>query len=168
MPVDDRTARAASGALLSARSVTRGALLAGLLTLVLVACAGAPASPAPTAVDLPTAAPPVTVSIDDLAGRLVDLDGQTVQTTGYILIRGGRDEFCGVLLESYPPQCGGPTFRLLGQMAADVLDGLDRTNDTDPIQAWWGLVTVTGRVDAVGADGAPTITIDTIELAPAP
>ncbi|MFP5341784.1 MAG: hypothetical protein ACLGIJ_02490 [Candidatus Limnocylindria bacterium] len=168
MPFDAPIADAASGALLTARSVTRGALLAGLLTVVLSACGGAPASPSASAVDLPTTAPPVTLSIDDLAGRLADLDGQTVQTTGYLLIRGELDALCGGLLESYPPQCGGPTFRLLGQMSADVLDGLDRTNDTDPIQAWWGLVTVTGRVAAVGADGAPTITIDTIELAPAP
>jgi hypothetical protein len=156
---------------LTARGVTRGGILAALLALILVACGGAAGSPAPTSpaappsdapIDLPTTAP-MTLPFEDLAGRLVDLDGQTVTVSGYLLITGDQAHMCGVLLESYPPQCGAVTVRVLGEVPTDVLDGLDTTTEPDLQKAWWGMVRVTGVVAADGGDGSPTITIESIE-----
>jgi hypothetical protein len=156
---------------LTVRAVTRGGLLAAVLTLILVACGGASASPAPASpaappsdapIDLPTGAP-AALAFEDLASRLVELDGQTVTVTGYLLISDDQAHLCGVLLESYPPQCGAVTLRVLGEVPADVLDGLDTTTEPDIQQAWWGTVRITGVVAADGGDGTPTITIQTIE-----
>jgi hypothetical protein len=157
------------------RGAIRGSILAVLLGLILAACAGpgagssgapsAPPSDAP--IDLPTSAPSTTLTFEDLAGRLAELDGSTVSVTGYLLISGDRAQFCGVLLESYPPQCGAVTFRVIGEVPAAVLDGLDTTTEADIDKAWWGLVTITGQVAADGGDGSPTITIESIELAEA-
>lgn len=156
----------------SMRAVTRGAVLVGLLTLILSACGGTAASAPPSAptppasdapIDLPTAAP-TTLSFEDLAGGLVDLDGTTVAVTGYLLISDDRAQLCGVLLESYPPQCGAVTFRVLGEVPAAVIDGLETTAGDDVSTAWWGTVRITGLVAADGGDGSPTMTIETIEL----
>jgi hypothetical protein len=156
---------------LTVRGLTRGAVLVALLTLILVACGGttgspgssgsaAPPSDAP--VDLPTSAP-TTLSFEDLASRLVELDGETVTVEGYLLISGEQAQLCGVLLESYPPQCGAVSVRVLGEVPADVLDDLDATTEPDIQQARWGTVRITGVVAADGGDGSPTITIETIE-----
>lgn len=156
---------------LTVRGVTRGAVLAALLTLILVACGGTAGSPAPSGsgalpsdapIDLPTDAPP-TLSFEDLAGSLADVDGQSVTVSGYLLITGDQVQLCGVLMESYPPQCGAVAVRVLGEVPADVLDGLDTTTEPDLQKAWWGMVRITGVVAAAGADGSPTITIETIE-----
>ncbi len=69
-------------------------------------------------------------------------------------------------LESYPPQCGGAAVRVLGAIPADVLSALERTNDPTLAQAIWGQVTITGTVAATGADGQPTLTVDTITVDP--
>jgi hypothetical protein len=156
---------------LTVRGVTRGGILAAVLTLILVACGSAAGSPAPTSqaappsdapIDLPTSAPS-TLAFEDLAGSLADLDGQTVTVSGYLLITGDQARLCGVILESYPPQCGAVTVRVLGEVPADVLDGLDTTTEPDLQKAWWGTVKITGVVAADGGDGSPTITIERIE-----
>ena len=46
-----------------------------------------------------------------------------------------------------------------------VADQLDHTTEPDLAQAMWGLVEVTGTFDA-DADGGPTLTIDSIAVAP--
>jgi len=157
----------------SMRGVTRGAVFVAVLTLILVACSGTAASPPPSAsappasdapIDLPTGAPPTTLSFDDLAGGLVDLDGTTVTVAGYLRISDDRAQLCGVLLESYPPQCGAVTFRVIGEVPADVIDGLETTTGDDVSKAWWGTVQISGLVAADGGDGSPTVTIDAIEL----
>lgn len=158
----------------SIRGLARGAILVALLTAILTACAAGGAASTPPAssppasdapIDLPTGAPPTTMSFDDLAGRLVDLDGATVTVTGYLLIADDQAQLCGVLLESYPPQCGAATLRVLGEIPSDVIDGLDTTTGDDVSTAWWGTVRITGRVAAAdGGAGSPTITVESIEL----
>lgn len=153
------------------RGVTRGGVLAALLTLILVACGASASSPGATGsaappsdapIDLPTSAP-TAWSFEDLAGSLADVDGQTVTVTSYLLISDDRAQLCGVLLESYPPQCGAVTMRVLGEVPTSVLDGLDTTTEPDIRKAWWGTVHITGVVAAGG--GAPSITIQSIETA---
>ena len=154
------------------RGTIRGSILAALLTLVLAACAGAGASSAPSPsappsdapIDLPTGAPPTAIPFDVLAGDLAALDGQTVTVTGYLLISDDRAQLCGVLLESYPPQCGAATVQVLGEVPDAVIAGLDTTTG-DVAKAWWGTVTVTGVLAADGGSGTPTITIESIALA---
>jgi hypothetical protein len=151
------------------RGLTRGGVLVALLTLILVGCAGSgaasPSSPPATdpAVDLPTSVP-TTLSFEDLAGDLPGLAGQTVTTTAYLFIDGDQAQLCAALLESYPPQCGGGSVRLLGEVPTAVIDGLDSTSDPGQAKTSWGPVLVSGTV---GTDdsGAPTITITSIELA---
>ena len=48
-------------------------------------------------------------------------DGQ-VQVRGYVLSRDGELRFCDGILESSPPQCGEPSFRLLGGRAAGATE----------------------------------------------
>jgi hypothetical protein len=151
------------------RSLIRGGVLVTLLTLILVGCSGGSAAASPSsppasdpAVDLPTSAP-ATLSFEDLAGDLPALAGQTVTTTAYLFISGDQAQLCGALLESYPPQCGGGSVRLLGEVPTEVIDGLDSTSDPGQAKTSWGPVLVSGTV---GTDdsGAPTITIERIEL----
>lgn len=155
------------------RGMTRGAVLVAMLTLVLVACGRTAASTPPSAsappptdppIDLPTSVPTV-LSFDDLAVGLAGLDGTTVTINGYLLITDGQAQLCGVLLESYPPQCGAATLKVIGEVPADIIDGLDTTTGADISKAWWGTVTISGVVDTDGGDGAPTITIESMELA---
>ncbi len=148
------------------RSLTRGGVLAAILTIILVACGGAAPSASNLPVDLPSTAPPATIAFDTLAANLVDLDGSTVQVTGYLLIDGDRAQLCGVLLESYPPQCGAVTFRVLGAVPEPVLDGLDTTGADNPQRVSWGSVVIIGVVDAGG--GSPTITIESIRISELP
>jgi hypothetical protein len=71
---------------------------------------------------------------------------------------------CSLLLESYPPQCGGG-LRVTGEIPGDVVAGLDKTSEPDLAQAMWGWVEVTGTFQATGSGGAPTIQISEIRLA---
>jgi len=155
------------------RGLIRGGVLVALLTLILVGCgagagAASPSSPPASdpAVDLPTSAP-AALSFEELVGGLPGLAGQTVTTTAYLFIDGDQAQLCGALLESYPPQCGGGSVRLLGEVPTEVIDGLDSTSDPGQAKTSWGPVLDSGTV---GTDdsGAPTITISSIELADTP
>ena len=69
---------------------------------------GAPTSPtAPTAPTTPTA--------------------RETEFTGYLVQSGGEARICEALAESYPPQCGGRSYRLLGFDAASVR-GVEQAN----------------------------------------
>jgi hypothetical protein len=65
-------------------------------------------------------------------------------------------------MESYPPQCGGGTVQVTGEIPADVAAGLDTTSEPGLAQAMWGWVEVTGLFDP--STGAPTIQISEIRL----
>jgi hypothetical protein len=151
------------------RGLIRGGILVALLTIILVGCAGSgavsPSTPPASdpAVDLPTAVP-AALSLDDLAGDLGGLADQSVTIAAYLFIDGDQAQLCSALLESYPPQCGGASVRLLGEVPSAVIDGLEETSDPGQAITSWGPVLVSGTV---GTDdsGAPAITISSIELA---
>ncbi len=147
-------------------------------SIVLVAVVAAACTPAgtPSAAGPSPSAPPATdpgasadlgpvIDPDALVADPAALDGQMVQVRGFFLARDGIAELCSVVLESYPPQCGGGTVRLTGEVPADILDALDRTTEPDLAQATWGYVVVTGTFRAAGAAGAPTLEISAIEIA---
>lgn len=144
---------------------------AASLTLILAACSGGaaspPASPVPAA---PSASAPATsgdpgaaIDVGALLADAAAQDGQTVRVTGNFLADAGSAQLCAVLMESYPPQCGGG-LRLTGTVPADTLAALDTTTEPDLKKMWWGLVTVTGTFHAVGDDGRPTLEIVDIRL----
>lgn len=144
------------------RLAATGAVL--LLTLILSACGSGTASPsgAPPASDAPS--PPATaIDTDALLGD-ASLDGQPVRVAGFFLASGDVANLCSVVLESYPPQCGGGTVRITGQVPADVLDALDSTTDPALAQATWGQVEVTGTYRASGPAGVPTIDLTSIRV----
>lgn len=139
-------------------------LFAILAAIVLTGCSGpgraasdAPASPAP--------APSVAVFDDPgaLVAAVADVDGATVRVSGFLVATPDGAQLCGIVLESYPPQCGGPTLTVTGQVPQDVLDALDTTSEPDLARAWWGWVWVTGTV-AAGSGGTPSIAISSIEV----
>lgn len=138
-------------------------LLTLAVALVLVACGGAGVSPSvPPTTDAPS--PPATaIDTDALLGDPA-LDGQPVRVAGFFLATGDVANLCSVVLESYPPQCGGGTVRITGEVPADVLAALDKTNDPALAQATWGQVEVTGTFRAQGATGVPTIELDSIRV----
>jgi hypothetical protein len=136
-------------------------VLALALVAVLAACGAVPGSPAPTTGDLPA---PAAISIDQLLADIPSADGTSVAVNAFLLINDGSAQLCGIVLESYPPQCGGATIAVLGEVPANVLDSLDGTDDPTLAQARWGWVDVVGTVDAAGAAGGPTITIDSITI----
>ena len=136
------------------------------LALILAACgatgSGASQPPA-TASDLPATA----VDLDTLIADAT-YDGRTVTTQGTFLATGDIAQLCALVMESYPPQCGGATVRVVGEVPADVLAAMDSTrNEPDLAQATWGFVDVIGTYRASGVDGQPTIELGTIALVPA-
>ena len=144
--------------------------LVAILSLVLVACAGAAASPRPTqdpaspaAPSAPSGDPAAAIDVDALLADATARDGQTVRVTGNFLADEGSAQLCALLMESYPPQCGGGV-RLTGEVPADTLAALDTTKEPDLKKMWWGFVTVTGTFHASGDDGRPTLEIETIAL----
>jgi hypothetical protein len=144
-----------------------------VLTLVLAACAGA--SSPPTTSSPPAASPSASpssppssdpaIDVDALLANAAARDGQTVRVTGNFLADADTAELCAVLMESYPPQCGGGV-RLTGTVPADTLAALTTTAEPELKKMWWGYVTVTGTFHASGPDGRPSLEIADIELVP--
>jgi hypothetical protein len=164
----------------SPRTRRSSASLLALASILLVAaCAAAPTNPSPSA---PSSAPPSApssaapsqaadpgpaIAIDDLVADSTGKDGQLVRVTGNFFAdqqTGAR--LCGVMLESYPPQCGGGAVRLVGEVPAAFVAQLDTTTEPGLAKAWWGYVTVVGTYHAAGADGKPAIQLGTIALQP--
>ena len=143
--------------------------LAASLTLVLAACSAPPANPVPAAPTAPAPAsagsgdPGAAIDVDALLANAAAQDGKTVRVTGNFLADAGSAQLCAVLMESYPPQCGGG-LRLTGAVPADTLAALDTTKEPDLKKMWWGFVTVTGTFHAAGDNGQPTLEISAIDL----
>jgi hypothetical protein len=142
-----------------------------LIAVALAACsAPAGASVAPTAQTQPSPAPSAAVdpgpALDPgaLVAAGADRDGQMVRVKGFLLAAGGATRICSVVMESYPPQCGGGTLTLDGKVPDDVVAGLERTTEPGLAEANWGWVEVTGTFEAAGSGGMPTITISEIRL----
>jgi len=79
----------------------RFALLA-LLTVSLAACGGSPDSGAPG-----NAAITVKQALDARPG-------EPIRVRGALIVSGGTARLCYAILESYPPQCGGPSLVVRG------------------------------------------------------
>ena len=143
-----------------------------LLATALGACSGAagpppttPASPPPAAsAPGPSATLGPVIDVEALLRDAPATDGGRVRVDGFFLAAGDAAQLCSVVLESYPPQCGGATVRLTGEVPGAVLAGLDRTQEPDLAPATWGWVIVTGTFRATGTDGRPTLVIEEIEL----
>jgi hypothetical protein len=132
--------------------------IAVLAAIVLAAC-----TPASTPSGAPSA-PAARLTVDALMVDPAALDGRSVTVAGYLLATDAGASMCSLLLESYPPQCGGG-LRVTGEIPGDVVAGLDKTSEPDLAQAMWGWVEVTGTFQATGSGGAPTIQISEIRLA---
>ena len=122
---------------------------------------GSPSAPVPA--DPSPSDPGAAIDVDTLLGDAPALDGQRVRVTGNFLADETEAQLCALLMESYPPQCGGGV-RLTGEVPGDVLAVLDTTTEPDLKKMWWGYVTVVGTFRAAGADGQPTIELETVEL----
>lgn len=144
-----------------------GPALLVLFALVLVVACGGGAAPSVAPSPSEPATPGPATDVATLLGD-ADLDGRPVAVTGFFLAQDGVAQLCDLVLESYPPQCGGPTVRLTGTVPQAVLDALESTSEPGLAQATWGQVVVTGTFRATGTDGGPTIEITTIEVAGAP
>jgi len=135
-----------------------------LLVLVLSACGARAASlPAAGPSSGPSSDPGAAIDVGALLQDTSAKDGQVVRVTGNFLADPGSAQLCDVLMESYPPQCGGGV-RLTGEVPADALALLDTTKEPDLKKMWWGYVTVTGTFRASGANGQPVIELSEISL----
>jgi hypothetical protein len=114
----------------SASRPLAGALL---IACVLAAC-GTPASPSAPRPSSPSSAPAAAIDVDALVSGAAGLDGQPVRVKGYVVVTPGGASMCSLLLESYPPQCGGGV-RVTGEIPADVAAGLDKTTEPGLAQA---------------------------------
>lgn len=137
--------------------------LAAILSLVFAACAGPGAAPSTAATAGPSSDPGPAIDVDALLAAAAANDGQVVRVTGNFLADEGSAQLCALLMESYPPQCGGGV-RLTGEVPGDTLALLDTTKEPDLKKMWWGYVTVTGTFRASGADGRPVIELGEISL----
>jgi hypothetical protein len=139
-----------------------------LITAVLAACAPAGSSVArspSTPSGATTGDPGPAIDTDTLVADAASRDGQPVRVSGFFLADATTAQLCSMSLESYPPQCGGGTVRLVGEVPADVLATLDSTTEPGLDQATWGWVVVTGTFRASGVDGQPTIEFGEVILA---
>lgn len=144
---------------------------AGILTLIsviLVTCAGsaAPASESPPSAASPAPADPGPAIDTDALLADGSLEGKVVRVSGFFLAAGDTARLCSVVLESYPPQCGGGTVRITGEVPAAVLSALESTTEPALARATWGQVDVTGVFRGPGVDGLPTIEMTSIEVIP--
>jgi hypothetical protein len=139
-------------------------LLAGsvLAVLILLACGSTSTPSAAPSASVAPSPPAAALSVDALVADAATLDGRTVRVKGYLLATDAGASMCSLLLESYPPQCGGGV-DVTGEIPGDVAAGLDRTTEPGLAQAMWGWVEVVGTLDASG--GAPTIVLTAIRLA---
>jgi hypothetical protein len=138
--------------------------LVAVLSILVAACAGpAAAPPNAPATSGPSSDPGAAIDVDALLAAAAAKDGQTVRVTGNFLADEGSAQLCALLMESYPPQCGGGV-RLTGEVPGDILALLDTTKEPDLKKMWWGFVTVTGTFRASGADGRPVIELGEISL----
>ena len=137
-------------------------LSCALLAIALIGCASAAGPTAtPTAPAVIDAGP--AIDTDALVAAAAAKDGQRVTVKGFFLASGGRARLCSVVLESYPPQCGGGTVGVTGEVPADVVAALEKTDDPALAQATWGWVEVTGTFHAAGAAG-PSIALSAIRI----
>lgn len=96
------------------------------------------------------------VTIDVLLKNVAARDGRSVRLTGNLIADATNARLCEVMLESYPPQCGGGSIRLTGAIAAATLARLTTTTEPGLAKEWWGFVVIIGTFHANGVDGGPS------------
>jgi hypothetical protein len=143
------------------------ATIAGLLIAVAVtgaACGGD--DPAPAASGTPPATgsdstfPADALTIEQALGGGGDLP---LLVKGFVVAADGETpRFCSALLESYPPQCGGPSLEI-ERLDLTSIDGLQSTDDPDLAQVTWSEteITLLGNV----ADDTITVADDASQAA---
>lgn len=131
--------------------------------IAITGCSGSAASMPATSPD-PRLEPGRAVEVDKLVAAAATNDGQPVRVSGFLLIDGASARICAVELQSYPPQCGGASARITGEVPRAKLRLLDRTSDPQLAQSTWGWVVVTGTFRAAGAAGGPTIELGEIVI----
>ena len=141
-------------------------LLAGaaLIAFLLAACGSATSPPpsAPPALSPAPSPPAAAIDVDALVAGAAGLDGRPVRVKGFLLVTDAGASMCSLLLESYPPQCGGGV-QVTGEIPADVAAGLEKTTDPGLAQAMWGWVEAAGTFEA--SDGGGSIALSEIRLA---
>lgn len=131
-------------------------LLALVIGLVAACGSGDPVPTGPPA----SATPPPVVQTPELLARQGELDGQLVAVRGFFLTDMTTHRVCDAILESYPPQCGGATLNVIGQVPAPVLAQLESTKDQpDLAQVAWGQVEIRGILGAARGDAPASITL---------
>jgi hypothetical protein len=152
----------------SRRAIARVSIVT-TLAIVAAACGGAGGAAAtPPRASAPGSPAPSVPRFDTTEALLVDpsaRDGQVVSVHAFLLAADGKAHLCSVVLESYPPQCGGGTVRMTGQVPADVLDRLDTTSEVGADKPTWGWVVATGTFRATGLEGVPTLELTEIVIA---
>jgi hypothetical protein len=93
---------------------------------------------------------PVEMLVEDVG----DHDGPA-GVTGSLLANGDDVKLCAALAESFPPQCGGESIRVVG-LDLDTLDGL-----TTEGEVTWSDLPIT--VEGVLADGTLTVDENAVE-----
>jgi hypothetical protein len=134
-----------------------------LLAAVLGACGsgGAPASsptsptapasgaPAPSASAAPASAAPgspaAAVDIDTLLASGAANDGTVVTVKGFFITDGTSHQFCSIVLESYPPQCGGTAIVINGAIPPAALALLQTPDDANLAKLAWGVSSCAAR-----------------------
>lgn len=137
--------------------------LVAVLSVLVMGCGPAAAPRSGLATSGPSTGPGAAIDVDALLAAGAAKDGQVVRVTGNFLADEGSAQLCSVLMESYPPQCGGGV-RLTGEVPADTLAVLDTTKEPDIKKMWWGYVTVIGTFRASGTDGQPVIELSEVSL----
>jgi hypothetical protein len=107
--------------------------------------------------------PGAAIDVQTLLGDAATRDGQAVRVSGNFLADETTAQLCQVLMESYPPQCGGGV-RVTGPVPGETLARFTTTTEPGLKKMWWGSVTITGTFHATGADGKPSIELGEIIL----
>ncbi len=121
----------------------------------------APASDVPVATDPPATAP--AVDIDTLIASGAANDGKPVTVKGFFITDGTNHQFCAIVLESYPPQCGGTAIVINGALPAAAMALLERPSEPGFAKVAWGSVELRGTYRAAADGGKPSL--DVTEMA---
>ena len=120
-----------------------GVALMIVLALAVAACGSRAGKPVPT--DLGSA-----LSVEQALEQ-----GGPLRVEGFLVAPEGREvRLCAVLLESYPPQCGGASLVVEGLDLATV-QGLTKTNDPSLAQVRWSDKGI--QLDGTVEDGVLTV-----------
>jgi hypothetical protein len=115
----------------------------------------------------PSAAAEGPLDVDTAVANQQALNGQAVLVRGFLIADARGARLCSVILESYPPQCGGEAIVVRGGIPPAVFADLESTADEpDLAQVAWGTVDIAGLLAADPGGEAPVLEIGDIRVAP--